>query len=90
MTMAEVCANHFSRSTRLFSLGATMVPDILICSECGRAAVVLSWSPVRDDIAEQAALDDSDTAFVFYKIDCATCGTRIQSTVPPRDETTVA
>ena len=88
--MVEVCANPISRRTRLFSSGATMVPDILMCTQCGRPAVVLSWSPVQDDIIEHAALDDSDTMFVFYKIDCATCGTRIQSTVPPRDESAVA
>ncbi len=90
MTMGKVCANPVSRNMRLFSAGATMVPDILMCSQCGRAAVVLSWSPVRDDSIQQAALDDSESMFVFYKIDCLTCGTRIQSTVPPRDESAVA
>jgi hypothetical protein len=64
------------------SLGATMVPDLLLCGQCGRASLVLSWSPIYDDATELAAMDDSKTLFVSCKIECPTCGTRIQSTRP--------
>jgi hypothetical protein len=67
-----------------------MVPDILRCSQCGRLAIVLSWSPIREDDGEQAALDDSATMFVLCKIDCLTCGPRIQNTRPSNDGTAVA
>ena len=67
-----------------------MVPDILKCSQCGRRAVVLSWSPIREDAAEQAALDDSKTMFVLCKIDCPKCGPRIQNTRPLSDGSAVA
>ena len=59
-----------------------MVPELLNCTKCGSAALVLSWSPIPDDATEQAALDDSRTVFVFCRLDCPRCGPRIQNARP--------
>ena len=59
-----------------------MVPELLNCSECGHASLVLSWSPIYDDAVELWKLDDSKTLLVSCKIDCAQCGPRIQNVRP--------
>jgi hypothetical protein len=59
-----------------------MVPELLNCSKCGHASLVLSWSPIYDDAVELGKLDDSKTLFVSCKIDCAQCGPRIQNVRP--------
>ena len=62
--------------------GGTMVPELTICDQCGRTVIVLSWAPVYEDAVRLIDVDESHTLSIDCKIDCPTCGTRIQSIVP--------
>jgi hypothetical protein len=62
--------------------GGGMVPELTNCDQCGRTVIVLSWAPVFEDAVPLTEVDDSHSLSIDCKIDCPTCGTRIQSIVP--------
>jgi hypothetical protein len=62
--------------------GGIVVPELTTCDQCGRTVIVLSWAPVYEDLVQLTEADDSHSLEIDCKIDCPTCGTRIQSVAP--------
>ena len=44
--------------------------------------MVLSWSPIYDDVVELASIDDSHTLEVTCQVECPVCGPQIQRVRP--------
>ena len=44
--------------------------------------MVLSWSPIYDDVVELASIDDSHTLEVTCQVECPACGPQIQRVRP--------
>jgi hypothetical protein len=44
--------------------------------------MVLSWSPIYDDVVELASVDDSHTLEVTCRVECPRCGPHIQKVKP--------
>jgi hypothetical protein len=44
--------------------------------------MVLSWSPIYDDVVELASVDDSHTLEVTCQVECPKCGPQIQRVKP--------
>jgi hypothetical protein len=59
-----------------------MVPELVCCDRCGRTVMVLSWSPIYDDVLELASVDDSHTLDFTCRVECPTCGPHIQRVKP--------
>ncbi len=65
---AAVADQYGPRTCQLRSLRATVI--------------VLSWSPIYDDVLELASFDDSHTLDVTCQIECPRCGPNIQRVKP--------
>jgi hypothetical protein len=48
------------------------------CEQCGQAAAVVAWVPSNKPWNEATGKDESKTNVVTCRIECLSCGTRLQ------------
>ena len=75
-TGAVVSQLMLSRS-RYVELGNAMFPPSVTCNQCWKTAKVVAWMPTAK-VANHNTGAGEDKAGVNCRIDCPTCGTRVQ------------